>query len=42
MVKVYPYTDFKWFSLWTAVVLSSLDSSIVASIYPQIGTEFKK
>ncbi|CEG73104.1 hypothetical protein RMATCC62417_08548 [Rhizopus microsporus] len=30
------------FGLWTAVVLSSLDSSIVASIYPQIGTEFKR
>ncbi|KAG0884214.1 hypothetical protein G6F15_005294 [Rhizopus arrhizus] len=28
--------------LWTAVVLSSLDASIVAAIYPQIGTEFKR
>ncbi|CAO3704008.1 unnamed protein product [Rhizopus stolonifer] len=30
------------FGLWTAVVLSSLDSSIVAAVYPRIGTEFKK
>ena len=29
-------------SLWTAFVLSSLDSSIVAAVYPRIGTEFKK
>lgn len=28
--------------LWIAVILSSLDSSIVATIYPQIGTEFKR
>ncbi|KAI8379713.1 major facilitator superfamily domain-containing protein [Radiomyces spectabilis] len=29
-------------SLWIGVSLSSLDSSIVATIYAQIGTEFKK
>jgi hypothetical protein len=29
-------------SLWIGVILSSLDSSIVATIYPQIGTEFKR
>ncbi|KAI7902317.1 major facilitator superfamily domain-containing protein [Cokeromyces recurvatus] len=28
--------------LYIAVILSSLDSSIVATIYPQIGTEFKR
>ncbi|KAI9259211.1 major facilitator superfamily domain-containing protein [Helicostylum pulchrum] len=28
--------------IWIAVILSSLDSSIVATIYPQIGTEFKR
>ncbi|CDS13166.1 hypothetical protein LRAMOSA05344 [Lichtheimia ramosa] len=28
--------------LWTGVFLSSLDASIVATIYPQIGTEFKR
>ncbi|KAI8876676.1 hypothetical protein K501DRAFT_279181 [Backusella circina FSU 941] len=28
--------------LWVGVVLSSLDASIVATIYPQIGTEFKR
>ncbi|KAI9282199.1 major facilitator superfamily domain-containing protein [Sporodiniella umbellata] len=28
--------------LWIGVVLSSLDASIVAAIYPRIGTEFKK
>jgi hypothetical protein len=30
------------FRLWVGVVLSSLDASIVATIYPQIGTEFKR
>lgn len=29
-------------SIWIAVILSSLDSLIVATIYPQIGMEFKK
>lgn len=29
-------------SLWVGVGLSSLDASIVATIYPQIGTEFKR
>ncbi|KAI7857074.1 major facilitator superfamily domain-containing protein [Circinella umbellata] len=28
--------------LWIGVFLSSLDSSIVATIYPEIGTEFKR
>ncbi|KAI9260181.1 hypothetical protein BY458DRAFT_516819 [Sporodiniella umbellata] len=28
--------------LWVGVGLSSLDASIVATIYPQIGTEFKR
>ncbi|KAF1803707.1 major facilitator superfamily domain-containing protein [Mucor lusitanicus] len=31
-----------FFGLYIAVILSSLDSSIVATIYPQIGTEFKR
>lgn len=30
------------FRLWVGVGLSALDSSIVATIYPQIGTEFKR
>ncbi|KAI9486778.1 MAG: major facilitator superfamily domain-containing protein [Benjaminiella poitrasii] len=34
------YTIFS--GLYVAVILSSLDSSIVATIYPQIGTEFKR
>ena len=28
--------------LWVGVALSSLDASIVAVIFPQIGTEFKR
>ncbi|KAG1452766.1 hypothetical protein G6F56_007734 [Rhizopus delemar] len=31
-----------WVVLWVGVGLSSLDASIVATIYPQIGTEFKR
>lgn len=29
-------------SLWVGVALASLDASIVATIYPQVGTEFKR